>query len=639
MLLRHVAHSMFRVDVRSLAAMRIVLGALLAYDVTARAWHLTPHYTDAGVWPVPYAADLVFPYSFSVHFASGGWLCSAALFVVHALAAVALALGFHSRASAVVCWLLTTSLHNRNPMVLAGGDHLLRLLLLLAVFLPVGRCYSIDDFTASWRQCHGELAPFVRSLQRQHRGRHRRAFVDRQALLPHSGSGARAVDDAAAAGAAHDNSDDERDDERDDEHVDDGKRESSGSVVFEHVSMASAALALQVGVMYLVAAFHKGSSLEWRTGTAFYYALSNRMYATRTGSFVLALAPAWLLSLATSAMLWTKLLLPLLVCPLAYHSAARTAAFILACSMHLVYGACIDVGCVSIVAPIAAAMALAPSVIWEALARWWALLATPRYYRLVGRRALCVVSPVRGGGRDAWTELDQLLFALLLYSIPSCCVGTIRHVAREQDTAESSVASSTLGFGSASSFRARGDSIIFECSSVSVGSAASAASSSGAPTAAPGALLGLMALSPMSCMLPLVGASTLRIVRSALYGSLVSSPALGSLLPREAVKMADNTTSGRNTSAAVSVASCARVSRTLVRLLFGAAVVYALYYQLEASVPMLPAMSPRVATLAQTLQLTQFWSTYCRSTGSSSSRSELTHTLKRLKLVVVVLQA
>jgi hypothetical protein len=64
-----------------------------------------------------------------------------ALFAVAGLFAVALLVGWRTRLAACASWFLLVSLHARNPMVLQGGDVLLRLLLFWGNFLPLGaRC-------------------------------------------------------------------------------------------------------------------------------------------------------------------------------------------------------------------------------------------------------------------------------------------------------------------------------------------------------------------------------------------------------------------------------------------------------------------------------------------------------------------
>ncbi|ELY98516.1 HTTM domain-containing protein [Natrialba chahannaoensis JCM 10990] len=133
----------FAIDRRALAAFRITLGLLLLVDLAMRARQLDLFYTDAGVLPL---AALFSDYSsvYSLHALSGSAWVQGLLFLIAGLFAFALILGYRTRFVTIVSWLLLVSLHIRNPMVLNGGDILLRLLLLWSVFLPLGSRWSVD---------------------------------------------------------------------------------------------------------------------------------------------------------------------------------------------------------------------------------------------------------------------------------------------------------------------------------------------------------------------------------------------------------------------------------------------------------------------------------------------------------------
>jgi hypothetical protein len=67
-----------------------------------------------------------------------GWL-------VLLLAAVALAVGWHSRAAAVIVFVLVLSFQNRNPLVFNAGDVLIRVEALLIALAPSGAALSFDE--------------------------------------------------------------------------------------------------------------------------------------------------------------------------------------------------------------------------------------------------------------------------------------------------------------------------------------------------------------------------------------------------------------------------------------------------------------------------------------------------------------
>ncbi len=140
----------FGLDLRSLAVLRIGLGLLLLADLLGRAGDLNAHYTDEGVLP---RSAITSPRYLSLHMLDGGADFQGALFLLAGLFALALLVGWWTRTAAVGSWFLLMSLHARNPMVLQGGDDLLRLLLFWGMFLPLGARWSLDG----WRR--GGLPP------------------------------------------------------------------------------------------------------------------------------------------------------------------------------------------------------------------------------------------------------------------------------------------------------------------------------------------------------------------------------------------------------------------------------------------------------------------------------------------------
>ncbi|UOQ71896.1 HTTM domain-containing protein [Hymenobacter cellulosilyticus] len=135
----------FVVDLRALALMRIALGAVILLDVGIRSTDLEAHYANMGVLPLHVLYQYCWnPYQLSLHAISGLWGVQAVLFLLEALAAVCLLLGYHTRLATLLTWLLLVSVQNRNPLIGQGGDDLLRMLLFWGLFLPWGRLYSLD---------------------------------------------------------------------------------------------------------------------------------------------------------------------------------------------------------------------------------------------------------------------------------------------------------------------------------------------------------------------------------------------------------------------------------------------------------------------------------------------------------------
>jgi hypothetical protein len=134
----------FGVDLRSLAALRIVLALTVLFDLASRATNLAVHYSDGGILPRRVQSEKIDPWLFSLNFINGTAEFQWALFAVAALAAVAMLIGYRTRLMVVIVWLLVMSIQWRNYLVGYSADELLRLLLFWSMFLPLGACWSVD---------------------------------------------------------------------------------------------------------------------------------------------------------------------------------------------------------------------------------------------------------------------------------------------------------------------------------------------------------------------------------------------------------------------------------------------------------------------------------------------------------------
>lgn len=108
---------------------------------------LAAHYTDAGVLPradLLAHQDILSHWSFDVNLISGGAFVAGLLFAITALAAVGLLVGYCTRLMNLIVWLLVVSFEWRNPLLVGGGEVLLRVLLFWGLFLPLGAVWSVD---------------------------------------------------------------------------------------------------------------------------------------------------------------------------------------------------------------------------------------------------------------------------------------------------------------------------------------------------------------------------------------------------------------------------------------------------------------------------------------------------------------
>lgn len=136
--------TVFSIDLRSLALMRIVLATLLLVDLVLRSRQMSFFYTDAGVLPRSKWIEVNNKWYLSLHAASGELWWQILLFVVAGIIAIGLLVGYRTRLMTILSWLLLASLLNRNEMVLQGGDILMVVMCFWGIFLPLGAKWSID---------------------------------------------------------------------------------------------------------------------------------------------------------------------------------------------------------------------------------------------------------------------------------------------------------------------------------------------------------------------------------------------------------------------------------------------------------------------------------------------------------------
>ncbi len=145
-------------DVRALGLMRIAVGIVLLVDLIIRSFSIKAFFTDEGLLPVQVLKEYNWnPYYFSLHAMSGELWWQILLFMLNAVCIMLLIRGFRTRLFTFICWVFLTSLQNRNPFILQGGDDLLRLMLLWGIFLPWGERYS-NRHTSSYSNAYFSLA-------------------------------------------------------------------------------------------------------------------------------------------------------------------------------------------------------------------------------------------------------------------------------------------------------------------------------------------------------------------------------------------------------------------------------------------------------------------------------------------------
>lgn len=142
---RPILRDLFGIDLRSLALFRVCLGLILVCDAACSWINATAHYSDDGVLPRGvYLEKFADSWWLSLHLICGLPGFQVLLFAIALVIGLLVAAGYRSRLMTILAWILLISAQNRNPVVLQGGDVVLRVITFWAMFLPLGRVYSVD---------------------------------------------------------------------------------------------------------------------------------------------------------------------------------------------------------------------------------------------------------------------------------------------------------------------------------------------------------------------------------------------------------------------------------------------------------------------------------------------------------------
>jgi hypothetical protein len=108
--------------------------------------HLADHYFSDSAIPFEIVEEYYkfFP-TWSLHLLSDSNTYQTSLFILQAIAACFLLVGYHSRIAAGICWILFASVLARVPPLLTGGDMLLCSLLFFLALLPCSKCLSVHS--------------------------------------------------------------------------------------------------------------------------------------------------------------------------------------------------------------------------------------------------------------------------------------------------------------------------------------------------------------------------------------------------------------------------------------------------------------------------------------------------------------
>ncbi|WP_437841982.1 HTTM domain-containing protein [Sorangium sp. So ce1153] len=138
---------------------RIVAGLTILHLYLANYFQRHYLYGPDGVWPFARSLEEARGAgAFSIYVLSGAPLYFEVVFHLGILFTMLWVVGFRTRLMSLLTYVWLWSLHQRNPVLLDGGDNIIRLALLYGVFAELGAFFSLDaDRLRAQRARGGDL--------------------------------------------------------------------------------------------------------------------------------------------------------------------------------------------------------------------------------------------------------------------------------------------------------------------------------------------------------------------------------------------------------------------------------------------------------------------------------------------------
>lgn len=144
------------VDPLPLGAFRIAFGLVLLFRFVTLCLEFDPLFTPRSLvsldaarsFAQSAAGEPVVYYRWELFSLSNTIVWSRVLFVAYGTSIVAFLLGWRPRLAAILVFLLTVSIHRREPLIWTGGDLVIQCFAFWILFMPIGASLSVD----SWKR-------------------------------------------------------------------------------------------------------------------------------------------------------------------------------------------------------------------------------------------------------------------------------------------------------------------------------------------------------------------------------------------------------------------------------------------------------------------------------------------------------
>jgi predicted DCC family thiol-disulfide oxidoreductase YuxK len=282
--IRYIISTYLKVDLRTLGIFRFVFGLVCFFDIYRRVGYIDTFYSDVGLTPLKLTS--VSSFSLLSYFNIDSVAMVSLFFYIGLFFSFLFIVGYKTKFSQLITVLVVLSIHNRLIIVENGGDFVMNAFLIWALFLPLGRRFSIDRLLYSLKN-----------------------YKD---ATPHS--------------------------------------LNSGSLLTNeepknYWGVAYLACILQLSIIYFFNFTNKFSG-TWEEGTSLYYFYKLDIFLTPLGNFIkeFSMMPMWLSQILTGITLQLEFWVPILLFTPIYVLWLRRFTMVSMIGFHIVIGITMYIG-------------------------------------------------------------------------------------------------------------------------------------------------------------------------------------------------------------------------------------------------------------------------------------------------------
>ncbi|EGG13278.1 hypothetical protein DFA_11039 [Cavenderia fasciculata] len=327
----------FYMDTRSMALLRVLMSFILLIDLKRRATEASLHYSTWGEYPVQLS---LIESRFSLYNFNQSTIFVLVMMTLNAITVISMLIGYKTRLSTFLSYILLTSVQNRNYFLLDGSDDYTRCMLIWCIFLPWGNQYSIDSILLKLSNNKLNHQNNLNSL----------SIVE-------------IIIDDNNNNNNNNNIDNNNNNNNNDTTIQKQQQQKQKQQQqYQYVSIATVGFLVQFTCIYLFTAILK-DGVEWHvTYDSVYYAVSLKEFSHGISAFLIQF-PNFMRFLSRFTLIFEYVGPILMVCPL-FNSFFRMVSILGFIGMHIGFGICLNLF-LFIFIPIVCVAAMLPSIFWD----------------------------------------------------------------------------------------------------------------------------------------------------------------------------------------------------------------------------------------------------------------------------------